>query len=122
MCFHRYYRSFVYSCLKCSPCCQDTEEHDVESQCLKQGLPRNRACRYTGRNCGGLKPTSLSTVFKTTRAQTEKFHIPLAYIIGGIVLMFATLVLAVLTTYLLYRVYCKVKLRKPRTALQLHGE
>ena len=113
----------MYSCAKCSPCCQDTQEHDVEPQCLRQGFPRDRACRYTGRNCGGLEPTSTNTVFKTTPTLTqelERYRIPSSYIIGGIVSMVVLLVMAVLITCLLYRVYCDIK-HKPRVALRLNG-
>ena len=125
--FHRYYRSFVFSCHKCSPCCQDTQEDDVEPQCLRQGLSRDRACRYTGRNCQALEPTLLNMVnmvFKTTATQKVETHkIPSSYIIGGIVLMFVLLVLVLVTIFLMYRVYCGAKRNdKPRVTLQLQGE
>ncbi|CAB4007956.1 tumor necrosis factor receptor superfamily member 4-like isoform X1 [Paramuricea clavata] len=116
-----YYRSFVFSCVKCSPCCQDTQEDDVEPQCLKQGFSRDRACRYTGRNCGGMKPTSMnSMVFKSTASQElEKSNIPLPYIIGLMVFVFVVFVLALLVIFLMYRVYGAGKGNRSRVILRL---
>lgn len=117
---YRYYRSFVFSCEKCSPCCEDTKEEDIEPQCLRQGFSSDRACRHTGRNCGRLQPTSTPTikiVLETTATQgLKKSKLPSSYLIGGTVLIIAVLLLLLLTMFLVYRVYFDGR-RKERTEM-----
>ena len=121
--FRRYYRSFVFSCVKCSPCCQDTKEDDIEPQCLRQGFPSNQACRYTGRDCGGPEPTLKNIVFKTTATQDLKeSRFPLPYFIGCTVLVFVVLVLLLVTTFLAYRVYFDGRRSKRIELFQLKGK
>lgn len=113
----------MFSCLKCSPCCNNTQEHDIEPQCLKQGFSRDKACRYTDRNCGGLQPTLKTMLFKTTATQTSvKIKLPLPYLIASVLVMFVVLVLALVTALLMHRVYCSVKHDQPGVAVKLSGK
>ena len=36
----------THDCHKCSWCCQDSKDNEIEEDCLNQGLPRQQSCRY----------------------------------------------------------------------------
>ncbi|XP_046844624.1 tumor necrosis factor receptor superfamily member 19-like [Xenia sp. Carnegie-2017] len=105
-----YYRSPTHACLKCSTCCPDTIKYDLESQCLQQGLSRNKACRYTGRNCEETKPTLLNVQAETTIKQsTANKSSVLPFLIVSII---SSSLLFLIATFLVYRSYCNHKLRR----------
>ncbi|XP_028394810.1 tumor necrosis factor receptor superfamily member 16-like [Dendronephthya gigantea] len=125
-----YYRSFVFSCEKCSPCCQDTKEDDVELQCLRQGFTtKDRACRDTGRDCRLLKPTLANTfiykrttlVYKSTTTQGKVTKLPLTYLIGGIIVILVVVVFGLVVIFLARRIYCDAKQNRPEMS-KLQGE
>ena len=96
-CLHfSYYRSFVHSCEKCSPCCEDSEMEDHEEQCRRQGIPADRACQYTGRKCGEKaqdlpsdKPTADTGELEDDSILLKKWHV---YLVAGLVVLLFILV------------------------------
>lgn len=107
---YRYYRSPTHACLQCSTCCPDTIKYDLESQCLQQGLSRNKACRYTGRNCEETEPTLLNVQAVTTIKQsTANKSSVLPFLIVSII---SSSLLFLIATFLVYRSYCNNKLRR----------
>lgn len=103
-----HYRSFVHSCEKCSPCCEDTQDEDIEQQCLNQGFPKHSACRYTDRKCKTVasNPTSGLTTNHFEKDKQTSSSITW-YIVGGLGLIL--LIAAVISIFFI----CRKKKKDP---------
>lgn len=107
--FFSHYRSFVHSCEKCSPCCEDTQDEDIEQQCLNQGFPKHSACRYTDRKCKTVasNPTSGLTTNHFEKDKQTSSSITW-YIVGGC-LGLILLIAAVISIFFI----CRKKKKDP---------
>ena len=67
--YSSYYRAVTDDCHKCSWCCPDSKDDEVEDDCVKQGLPRKQSCRYDVNTllCGPKTPFSTHALISTNK-------------------------------------------------------